>query len=91
MNLLIAGTARDIEKYWPNTIKCLDIIFNSISDYRCVFVESNSSDNTLGCMKEWASTDNRRTILSLGNLTDMAIIILNYIYNYIIIYLIIYE
>jgi hypothetical protein len=72
MNLLIAGTARDIEKYWQNTIKSLEIIINSIADYRCVFVESNSSDNTLNCMKEWASTDNRRTILSLGNLKDIS-------------------
>jgi len=72
MNLLIAGTGRDIEKYWPNTIKSLDIIFSSVDDYRCVFVESNSSDNTLNSMNEWALTDNRRTILSLGNLTDIS-------------------
>ena len=52
MNLLIAGTARDIEKYWPNTMKSLDIILNSIADYRCVFVESNSSDNTLKIIKK---------------------------------------
>ena len=41
MKLLIAGTARDIEKYWPTTQRSLDTIFNSVSDYKCVIVESN--------------------------------------------------
>jgi hypothetical protein len=68
-------------------MKSLEIIFNSIIDYRCVFIESNSSDNTLNYMKEWSSMDNRRTILSFGNLIDAPIIILNYIYNYIFNYI----
>lgn len=72
MKLLIAGTGRDIEKYWENTKKSLDIIFSSIDDYRCVFVESNSSDNTLNCMKEWANKDSRRIILTLGQLSDIS-------------------
>jgi hypothetical protein len=50
MKLLITGTCRDIEKYWANTKKSLDIIFKSVEDYFCILVESNSSDNTLKCL-----------------------------------------
>jgi len=70
MKLLIAGTGRDIEKYWKNTMKSLDIIFNSVDDYVCVLVESNSSDNTLQCMKGWSNNNPKRIILSLGKLED---------------------
>ena len=71
MKLLIAGTCRDIEKYWKNTEKSLDIIFNSVEDYICVIVESNSSDNTLECIKKWSKDDvKRRIIISLGNLDE---------------------
>jgi len=71
MKLLIAGTCRDIEKYWENTKKSLDIIFNSVEDYICVLVESNSSDNTLNCINNWAKQDiNKRIIISLGKLDE---------------------
>jgi glycosyltransferase involved in cell wall biosynthesis len=70
MKLLIAGAARDIEKYWPTTQRSLDTIFNSISDYKCVIVESNSSDNTLSVLNKWAKDDSRRIILSLGHLNE---------------------
>jgi co-chaperonin GroES (HSP10) len=71
MKLLIAGTCRDIEKYWKNTEKSLDIIFNSIEDYICVIVESNSSDNSLNCIKKWAENDKgKRIIISLGILDE---------------------
>jgi len=71
MKLLIAGTCRDIEQYWENTKKSLDIIFSSIDDYICVIVESNSSDNTLKCLKDWAIDDYRRIIISLGKLDEL--------------------
>ena len=72
MKLLIAGTCRDIEQYWVNTKKSLDIIFNSVEDYICVIVESNSSDNTLNCLNDWAKQDsNKRIIISLGKLDEI--------------------
>jgi hypothetical protein len=71
MKLLIAGTCRDIEKYWNNTKKSLDIIFNSVDDYICVIVESNSSDNTLKVIKDWALDDPRRIIISLGSIDEI--------------------
>jgi hypothetical protein len=73
MKLLIAGTCRDIEQYWENTKKSLEIIFNSVEDYICVIVESNSSDNTLNCLNDWAKhTDkSKRIIISLGKLDEI--------------------
>ena len=70
MKLLIAGTARDIEKYWHTTRQSLDAIFNSDSDYKCVIVESNSRDNTLSVLNKWAKDDSRRVIISLGYLNE---------------------
>jgi glycosyltransferase involved in cell wall biosynthesis len=70
MKLLIAGAARDIEKYWLTTQRSLDTIFNSVQEYKCVIVESNSSDNTLSVLNKWAKDDSKRIILSLGNLNE---------------------
>jgi len=66
MNLIIAGSARDIEKYWKNTKNSLDIIFKSVNNYICIIVESNSSDNTLKCLNDWANNDSKKIIISLG-------------------------
>jgi len=66
MKLVIAGAARDIEKYWENTKVSLDIIFKSVEDYFCIIVESNSSDNTLKCLNDWANNDSKKIIISLG-------------------------
>jgi len=64
--MLIVGIARDIENVWANTANSLQIIFDAVEDYHCIIVESNSKDNTLNLLREWA-TDSRRQIISLGN------------------------
>jgi hypothetical protein len=66
--MLILGLARNIESAWAATAKSLRIIFDAVPDYKCIIVESNSSDNTLKLLNEWA--DSRTTIVSLGNLTE---------------------
>jgi hypothetical protein len=66
MNVIIAGAARDIEKYWENTKKSLDIIFKSVDNYLCIIVESNSTDNSLQCLNNWANNDSKKVIISLG-------------------------
>lgn len=66
MKVIIAGAARDIEKYWANTKKSLDIIFKSVEDFLCIIVESNSSDNSLKCLNNWANNDTKKVIISLG-------------------------
>jgi hypothetical protein len=66
MNVIIAGAARDIEKYWENTKKSLDIIIKSVDNYLCIIVESNSTDNSLQCLNNWANNDSKKVIISLG-------------------------
>ena len=66
MKVIIAGAARDIAKYWENTKRSLDIIFKSVDDYLCIIVESNSSDNSLECLNNWAINDPKKVIISLG-------------------------
>jgi hypothetical protein len=64
--MIIVGTARNISRFWSNTRKSIQIIFDSLPDYKCFIIESNSSDDTLQLLNNWALEDSRRTIVSLG-------------------------
>lgn len=68
--MIIAGCARNISQYWESTEKSLQIIFDSLPNYKCFIIESNSQDNTLELLKNWASKDSRRIVVSLGWLTE---------------------
>lgn len=68
--MLITGTARNIETYWTKTKIHLQKIFDSVDEYECVIVESNSNDNTLKLLQAWASEDSRRNVISLGYLSE---------------------
>jgi hypothetical protein len=66
--MIIVGCARDVAHCWANTEKTLEHIFSCVSNYTCIIVESNSSDNTLELIQKWCSLDSRRQVISLGNL-----------------------
>jgi hypothetical protein len=68
--MLILGTARNIANSWPSTSKSLQTIFDAVENYQCFIIESNSSDNTLQLLTEWAAQDSRRTVISMGNLLE---------------------
>lgn len=68
--MIIAGCARNISQFWDNTEKSLQKIFDSLPDYKCWIIESNSQDNTLELLEKWAAKDSRRNVISLGNLTE---------------------
>jgi len=68
--MIIAGCARNISQFWESTEKSLQIIFDSLPTYKCFIIESNSQDNTLDLLQKWAAKDSRRTVVSLGNLTE---------------------
>ena len=68
--MIITGCARNISQFWTNTEKSLQTIFDSLPDYKCWIIESNSQDNTLELLEKWASKDSRRNVVSLGNLTE---------------------
>lgn len=66
--MIIVGCARDVAQNWANTEKTLEHIISCVSDYTCIIVESNSSDNTLELIQAWCLKDSRRQVISLGNL-----------------------
>jgi hypothetical protein len=68
--MIIAGCARNISQFWNNTERSLQLIFDSLPDYKCFIIESNSQDNTLDLLQKWAAKDSRRTVVSLGWLTE---------------------
>jgi len=68
--MIIAGTARNISQFWESTEKSLQIIFDSLPTYKCFIIESNSQDNTLELLNNWAAKDSRRTVVSLGWLQE---------------------
>jgi hypothetical protein len=68
--MIIVGCARNISQFWNNTEKSLQIIFDSVPNYKCFIIESNSNDNTLDLLNTWASKDLRRNVISLGELKE---------------------
>jgi hypothetical protein len=52
--IIICGCARNIVNFWTNTSKNLQIIFDSVEDYKCIIIESNSRDNSLEVLNEWS-------------------------------------
>lgn len=71
MRCLIAGTGRNIAKTWTIASKSLQKIFDSLEDYQCVLVESNSGDTSWQLLQEWESSDSgRRHVFTLGDLKE---------------------
>jgi acetyltransferase-like isoleucine patch superfamily enzyme len=52
----IVGTAKNIEKYLPNTIKKLEMIANLFYQHQIIIYENDSNDKTLSILKEWKSS-----------------------------------
>lgn len=71
MKCLVAGTGRNIAKTWIIAKQSLQRIFDSLDDYKCILVESNSDDTSLELLQDWALKDsNKRKVFSLGNLKE---------------------
>jgi hypothetical protein len=68
--MIIVGVARNVAGVWAKTANSLQKIFDAVENYKCVIVESNSSDATLPMLEQWALLDSRRTIVSLGTLAE---------------------
>lgn len=52
----IVGTAKNIEKYLPETIKKLEMIANLFYQHQIIIYENDSKDKTLSILKEWKSS-----------------------------------
>jgi hypothetical protein len=57
MKVIICGCARNIVNFWTNTSKNLQIIFDSLEDYKCIIIESNSTDNSLDILNNWSKNN----------------------------------
>jgi hypothetical protein len=66
---ILCGTARDIEKTWPTVQLSLGRIMDATIPDVCI-VESNSSDQTLKLLQNWAKDNERINIISLGKLKE---------------------
>ena len=72
MKLIICGCAKNIVNFWTNTSKNLQIIFDSLEDYKCIIIESNSTDNSLEVLNDWSKNNPKINIVSLGNLQEQS-------------------
>ena len=52
----IVGTAKNIEKYLPSTIKKLEMIANLFFQHQIIIYENDSTDKTLSILKAWKSS-----------------------------------
>lgn len=52
--VLICGVGRNIERAVPNTIKSATELGSRFADYRVIFYENNSTDQTKPLLKAWA-------------------------------------
>ena len=68
--IIICGCAKNIVDFWTNTSKNLQIIFDSLEDYKCIIIESNSTDNSLETLNDWSKNNPKINIVSLGNLEE---------------------
>ena len=72
MKVIICGCAKNIVNFWTNTSKNLQIIFDSLEDYKCIIIESNSTDNSLEVLNDWSKNNPKINIVSLGNLQEQS-------------------
>ena len=50
--VIITGTCRDLAKYLPKVMENIRMIGSFFEEYKCIFVESNSSDNTFELLEQ---------------------------------------
>jgi glycosyltransferase involved in cell wall biosynthesis len=67
-NLIIAAAVRNCEKHLHNFLKNVDHVSNMFKKTKCIFVESDSSDNSLQMLQEYKNFKKDTEVISLGNL-----------------------
>lgn len=67
--LIIAGTARDCAKHLPNILENIKMIASMFKETRCLFTESDSSDNTVEVLRSFNAVVPTE-VYPLGNLSQ---------------------
>lgn len=67
-NLIIAAPVRDCGKYLPYVLENIDHVSAMFKKTKCVFIESDSSDNSLEILQDYKNQKKGTVVVSLGNL-----------------------
>lgn len=67
---VFVGPVRNCAKFLTDVIDNIEKIGSLFESYSIVFVESDSSDNSLDILKEYANKKNNVYLLTLGNIED---------------------
>lgn len=67
-NVVFVGPVKNCGKYLPQVLDNIKRIGSLFNSYSCVFVENNSTDNSLEILKSFSENTDNVTILSLGDL-----------------------
>lgn len=68
-SIAILGCARNIAKYWNESVSTLKTISNQFQSYKIIIFENDSSDNSLLLLKHFEQSFSHVSILSEKNLT----------------------
>lgn len=69
--IIIAGIVRNTSQYLPNIFKNIENISRLFKDVKCIFVESDSSDNSLDLLNRFAEKIANVEVISMGNLSKV--------------------
>lgn len=67
---VFVSPVRDCEKFLDKTIEKITAVAESFKDYCIVFVESDSSDNTLNILQKYSESNYKIIHFTLGNLSE---------------------
>lgn len=68
--LIIAGIVRNNAQYLPSIFKNIENISSLFKEVKCIFVESDSTDNTVNILNNFKNKNKNIEIISMGNLRD---------------------
>lgn len=83
-SVTIVGTAKNIEKYLPNTLKKLEMIARLFNEHQIIIYENDSKDNTLNFLQEWKNNSGdeyKIKIISERNIVGKRTHVLSYARN----------
>lgn len=83
-SVTVVGTAKNVGKYLPKTIKKLEMIANLFNEHQIIIYENDSKDNTLGFLKKWKNSSGDQykiKIISETNIRGKRTHVLSYARN----------
>jgi glycosyltransferase involved in cell wall biosynthesis len=67
---VFVSPVKNCEEYISNTIKNIVNVANIFSDYLIIFIESDSTDNSLAILNSESEKNNKINVFTLGNLSE---------------------